>query len=372
MSSYGAQHSGWVTFGHTGAVRLLSRSQAAEKLSHAYLITGPDRVGRRTLALDLAKVVNCTPTGNLFGEMPDPPCGACPGCSRIERGIHSDVRVIDVHTPVDRPGSQAGDEEAESRRQRISIHHIHQLQREAALKPFEGRTRVFIIDGAELMSTEAANSLLKTLEEPSDDVLIVLIAPNKSSVEDTIVSRCQIVELRPVPTEEIEQFLVEKHGADEEQARLLARLSRGRPGWAIAALSDPTLAEIETQSADRIGGMVEGSLEDRFRYARDLGGQWWRDRDGVLAEIDRWSEWWRDVAMAKHGMSEQVVNIDRLEQISDLGARFSEADISTGIAAVEAARKALLANAIPRLALEVLALDTPVPQEAPVRAGRRN
>jgi DNA polymerase-3 subunit delta' len=281
------------------------------------------------------------------------------------------VRVIDVRTPVDRPGSQAGDDDSDSRRQRISIYHVHQIQREASLKPFEGRTRVFIIDGAELMSTEAANSLLKTLEEPSDDVLLVLIAPDKSALPATIVSRCQVLELRPVPVREIEQALVERHGADGEQALLLARLSRGRPGWAIAAISDPTLAEIETQSADRIGDMVEGSLEDRFRYARDLGNQWWRDRDGVLAEMGRWSEWWRDVAVAKHGMAEQVVNVDRLEQISGLAAKFDDDAIAAGIGAVESARKALLANAIPRLVLEVMALDMPVPNEAPAGA-RRN
>jgi hypothetical protein len=117
--------------------------------------------------------------------------------------------------------------------------------------------------------------------------------------------------------------------------------------------------------------MVEGSLEDRFRYARDLGNQWWRDRDGVLAEMGRWSEWWRDVAVAKHGMAEQVVNVDRIEQISGLAAKFDDDAIAAGIGAVESARKALLANAIPRLVLEVMALDMPVPNEAPAGA-RRN
>jgi DNA polymerase-3 subunit delta' len=347
---------------------MLDASHRMGRVSHAYLITGPEQVGRRTLALDLACLLNCDPQPDLFGETSKVDLSSCPQCARIRKGLHADVRTIDVSTVVrsDRqpPPDEAGDG---VRRQRISIEHIHDLQRDAALKPFEGRARVFIVDGAEDMSPEAANALLKTLEEPSPEVYIVLVASSPDALPETVVSRCQRIQLRPVKTGVIETALIERFSAEAELAGRLAKLSQGRPGWAISALQDPAVLELHTQTALRIVSVVSGGLEVRFKYARDLAGSFRRNREAVLNEMSRWLEWWRDVAVVKAGLSENAINSDWLRALQAIAAQLTEAEIADAAREVKSATAALRANAIPQLAIEVMVLGLPgatVPESA--------
>ncbi len=349
---------GWRTFGHDASVQMLDAANRTGRLSHAYLITGPDQVGRKTLAIDLACLVNCEPQPDLFGEAPVLDLASCPAAQRIRKGQHADVRVIDRSTPLKDDSAGSGGEGA-SERQNISINHVHELQREAALKPFEGKARVFILDDADELSAPAANALLKTLEEPSEDVFIVLIAPDADSLPETIVSRCQRIRLRAVSTDLIAEKLVDKFEADPEQAERLSRLSAGKPGWAISALQDPAVLELHAQTATRILSALSAGLEERFSYANELSGRFRRDRDGVLGELQRWLEWWRDIAVAKAGLPENVMNSNWLEAIDEIAKQLSEPQISQGANSVSGAIAALEANAIPRLALEVMALEMP-------------
>lgn len=361
---------GWKTFGHPGATRLLSRSSETGRLAHAYLITGPEKVGKRTLAVDMACMVNSEPVVDMFGEAPNIDLRTSHQAERIRRGIHSDVRIIDPNTELEKDVRSArpdGDESTdgdggpgESRgRKNISINHIRDLIRDSATKSFEGTNKVFIIDGAHRMSIEASNTLLKTLEEPSDDVLIVLTAPSAESLPETVVSRCQRIELRPVDPEVIESELVAQFEADEEQAQLLSRLSRGCPGWAIDALNDPTIIDAHNQAVLRFGGIITGNVEERFRYARQTGGQFWRDREAVSAEMQRWLEWWRDIAMMRHKLSENVTNVEWRDLLSEIAGELKEVQIAAAVTAIQNAQAALEANAMPQLTLEVLMLDLP-------------
>ncbi len=349
---------GWKTFGHDAAVQMLNAANMTGRLSHAYLITGPDGIGRRTLAIDFACLVNCDPQPDLFGDAPILDLASCPAAQRIRNGQHADVRLIDRSTPLkETPGTQG--ETGSGQRQNISINHIHELQRDAALKPFEGRSRVFIIDGAEELSEAAANALLKTLEEPSEDVYLVLVATDPESLPETIVSRCQRISLRPVTANVIAENLVNSYEADAQEAERLSRLASGRPGWAISALQDPAVLEVYTQTATRILTALAGDLEVRFSYASELAGRFRRDRDSVLAELSRWQQWWRDIAVAKSELPDLVINSDWLAEIQQIAGQLSEPDIVRGADAVGSARTALEANAIPQLALEVMALDMP-------------
>ena len=352
---------GWQTFGHPGAMRLLGGAISLGRVSHAYLITGAEQVGKRTLGMDIARAVNCTPSPDMFGEAPQPPCGRCGPCDRITRGLHADVRVIDVDTelPSADGASESGQGNAPRSRKNIRIEHIAELQREASLKPFEGRSRVFIIDGADAMSAEAANRLLKTLEEPAEDVMILLIASSAEQLPPTVVSRCQRVELRLVPGEEIERVLIERFGAEPENAAVLSRIARGRPGWAIDALNDPTAMDKRTQSAQRILSVLTGDIEVRFRYAREASAIFGRDRAAGTAEIEAWLGWWRDVAFAANGLEQHVVNADWLPSLSAVGSALRADELSAAVDAVERTLDALRANAMPRLALEVMMLDLP-------------
>ena len=352
---------GWQTFGHPGAIRLLAGAISLGRASHAYLVSGPEQVGKRTLAIDIARAVNCTPSTDLFGETPQPPCGRCESCDRIARGLHADIRVIDVDTELTSSEGGAGSDQGSSPRTRknIRIEHIAELQREAALKPFEGRRRVFIIDGAEAMSAEAANRLLKTLEEPAEDVMIVLVSSFTESLPPTVVSRCQRIELRLVPAQEIERALVDRFDAEPGEAATLSRIARGCPGWAIDALNDPTAMDKRTQSAQRILSVLTEDIEARFRYAREASSTFTRDRAAGMAEIEAWLDWWRDVAFAANGLDQHVVNADWLPSLSAVGKALDPVELSAAVEAVERTLDALRANAMPRLALEVMMLDLP-------------
>ena len=355
---------GWTTFGHPGATRLLSRSSETGRLAHAYLITGPDKVGKRTLAIDIACMVNSEAVIDMFGAADSIDLATSHQAERIRKGIHSDVRIIDVNTELEKDskgsGSGGDGEESSGRgRQNISINHIREMIRDSATKPFEGSSKVFIIDDAQRMTIEAANTLLKTLEEPADDTFIILTSPTDEALPETVVSRCQRIDLRPVDPEVIESELIERFEAEESQARSLSRLARGCPGWAIDALNDSTIVDGHNQAVLRFAEIVTGNIEERFRYARQTGGQFWRDRDAVLAEMQRWLEWWRDVAMMRHKLDDHVTNTEWAELLSEIASQLKKSQISAAVTSIQDATIALEANAVPQLTLEVLMLDLP-------------
>ena len=188
----------WQVVGQSRAVSLLQRSLENDSLAHAYLLVGPTHVGKMALALNLAQAVNCLAA--------DPPCGLCDACQKITSGKHADVQIIGLNS--------AGPTEDKPRAE-IGINQIREMQHSSSLPPFEGRYRVFIIDGAEFLSNEAANCLLKTLEEPvGGEVIFILLAANGAMLPATVVSRCQQLELHPLPTSQVEAVLKEQRGIE--------------------------------------------------------------------------------------------------------------------------------------------------------------
>ena len=332
----------WQTIGHEKAIRTLQRGLQEDRLSHAYLLVGPAQVGKMTLALDLARLVNCT------GE--DKPCGDCSQCRRVSDSLHTDVHVLGLEA------QKGGDGRT---RVQIGIDQVRTVQREASLKPYEGRYRVFIFDGAEHFSEEAANALLKTLEEPPDDVILVLLASDAGSLLPTLISRCTQLELRPLPFSRVADELEAKHGIDHTKAVEIARLSGGRLGWALEALSKPELLEQRSERIEIIENTVRGSLEDRFSFAAALASRFTRDRESVRRELALWLEWWRDVMVTKEGVPNLVTNLSKLDGVQATADALSSAQIAGAIAAINETAEHLERNVNPRLALEGLMLALP-------------
>ncbi len=231
----------WQVVGQDRAISLLQRSLEKEALAHAYLLVGPPHIGKMTLALDLAKAINCDAVA--------PPCGECTSCRRIALGKHADVQIIGL----------AGDGgSAETRSQtEISIDQIRQMQHSACLPPFEGRYKVFIIEGAELLSNEAANCLLKTLEEPEEKVVFLLLTAREELLPATIVSRCQRLELLPLAVGEVESALNSRWAVEQEKAGLLARLCHGCLGWALLAAPDDSWLKERSERMDQLLGVID-------------------------------------------------------------------------------------------------------------------
>ncbi len=332
----------WSVIGQDRAVSLLQRSLAAGSVAHAYLFVGPTRVGKTTLAINLAQALNCTG--------PEPPCGECVSCQKIASGKHADVHVTGLSHVEDSPDAKT--------RMEISIDQIRQLQHSASLPPFEGKHKVFIIDGAELLSIEAANCLLKTLEEPSERMVFILLTASERRLPATVISRCQRLELRPLKINEVEQTLLSQWGTEPQKARLLARLSRGCLGWAVSALDGELLPQ-RAEFLDKWLEITRGDYEERFSYAARLATQFSQNRESLQEKLDLWLEWWRDLLLAKLGLSEAVTNLDRLADIVDITSRYSLAQIRGFIDNIQAAAGQLKLNANPKLVLEVLMLSIP-------------
>ena len=329
----------WRTIGHDKAVNTLARAVRGGRISHAYLIVGPRHVGKMTLAVDLAQAVNC-----LAAEGP---CGECSQCKRIAEGLHADVQVL---APESQPNEDG------RRRVNISIDQVRQVQRDARLKPFEGSCRVVIIDGAESLSEETANSLLKILEEPPDGVILVLLATDASSVLPTITSRCKLLELRPLPLSLVAGELKTRFGVGDEE---VARVSGGRLGWALQAMEAPDLLEWRAERLAAIEVTLQGGLEARFAYAAYLASAFGENRDPARVELELWQGWWRDVLVIKAGGPEFVSNISRNETLTAVAAALSLPQIVRAVNMVREASDQLERNVNARLALENLMLSLP-------------
>jgi DNA polymerase-3 subunit delta' len=326
----------WNTIGHDGVVGLLRRSLDEGRLAHAYMITGPRHLGKMALAVDLAMAVNCT------GQ--ERPCGECTQCDRISRGLHTDVKVVEVD--IDKGVT-------------IKIDQVREMQREISLAPFEGASRVVIFDESERLSEDAANALLKTLEEPPDQVLMLLLASDTGAVAPTLSSRCQLLELKRVSGATIVDALIRNNGVEAPLADQIARIARGRPGWAFRAASDPEILENLSSKLEELEQIVAGDIEERFAHAAAIASAFGKDRVAGRGDLDMWLDWWRDLMLVKAGTPEFMTHVSRLEIMRAAAAKMTTAQIARAIAAIGETASLMERNVNSRLALEQLFLSLP-------------
>ncbi len=324
----------WQVIGQDKILSLLDYSLKTDAIAHAYLLVGPRHVGKGTLAINLAQALNC--------EGPEVPCGECRSCRRIREGKHTDVTPIGLDS-----------------RTEIGIDDIRGLQRLANLPPYEGKCKVFIIDEAEYLSTEAANSLLKILEEPPPRVVWLLLAAEEERLLPTIISRCQRLELKPVLSERVQEVLVNSYNVEADKAKLLSQLCHGRLGWALSALTDCDILEQRSQRIDGLVSLLTAGLEQRFAYAQELANQVSQNRKGGGEITEIWLDWWRDLMLIKGGCQEAIINVDYREVLEEQAGRLSLSKIKEFLTNLGLLQEAISRNVNPRLALEWLMLKLP-------------
>lgn len=341
----------WDIIGHEWAIAMLRQSLASRRDTHAYLFSGPAGVGKALLALRLAQALNCE-SGS------DTPCLACRACRRIERGIHPDVRVASMQTQA--ASLKASDA---ARQKDLRIDTIREWQRDMALRPYEGRRRVFILHDAERLNEEASNAMLKTLEEPPPFATLVLVA-NTLNLLPTITSRCQIVRLRPLPRPQIEQALREQAALEPEQAALLAAWSSGRIGWALRMAESPDEVQARHARLDELFALQAEGYSAAFRWAEQRSQEYRSGEQHTVFEwLDLWQGWWHDVLLVKAGCPEAATHIDRHGELERAANLRSLIDICRFVERIGEATQHLRENVNPQLALENLFLHLPPPHK---------
>jgi len=327
----GTQAHSWPVVGHDWAVHQLDRAIRNGRVRHAYLLTGPDQIGKTTLARSFAAALNCT------GE--EPPCGHCRSCTLTAKEAHPDVTLVE-------PGAGGST---------LKIDQVRDLQQTLALRPFEARYRVAILRNFHQAKPAAANALLKTLEEPSPNVILIMTARSADMLLPTIVSRCQPLHLRPLPLETVRTALETHWAAPPDVAQMLAQLSGGRIGWAIRALADPGEMELRNDSLEALDTILAGDRRERFALVNSMS----LEKAGLLAVLDIWQGFWRDVLLVASGSHAPITNADRAEQIAYLAKLTGRAGAERALAATRRTIDYLEKNANARLAMEVLLLDYP-------------
>ena len=323
----------WNLTGHEWAVDMLQKHIVHGSTRHAYLFSGPPGLGRRTLALRFAQALNC-PTPIQAGI----PCGVCRDCKQIESMKQADLTIVQS----DAEGSI------------LKVDQIREARKTLILKPYMSKYRVALFLRFHEANDNAANALLKTLEEAPSYAVLILTTDSPEQLLPTILSRCEVLRLRPSPIEQVQREL-EERGLENSRARLIAHISGGRMGYAIRLIENDTLLERREERLNDLLALLPASRVEKFAYADKLS----KDKDSMRQTITFWLSYWRDVLLRTAQAQTPLVNVDRNVEIEDLAERMDLSSARNVVGGLENALEKLERNVNPRLLAEVLLLDLP-------------
>ena len=326
-------NSNWDLTGHEWAVDMLKKHIIHGTTRHAYLLAGPPGLGRRTLAVRFAQALNC-PTPVETGIA----CGVCRDCKQIEFMKHADLTIV----------------QSDSEGGILKVDQIREARKTLILKPFMSKYRVALFLRFQEANDNAANALLKTLEEAPSYAVLILTADNPEQLLPTILSRCEVLRLRPLRVDDVQKALVGR-GVETSRARLIAHISGGRMGYAIRLIENDTLLERREERLNDLLTLLPASRVEKFAYADKLA----KDKDAMRQTISFWLSYWRDVMLRAAQAETPLVNVDRNLEIEDLAGRMDLPSARTVVGGLENALEKLERNVNPRLLAEVLLLDLP-------------
>jgi DNA polymerase III subunit delta' len=306
--------------GHDNSIALLNRTLASGNIANSYLFEGIEGCGKKMAAIAFVEAVFC---GGSEA------CGSCPSCRKIAAMQHPDLHLVEADGAF------------------IKIDQIRELQRELSLRPFEAQKKACIIDGAERLNPAAGNALLKTLEEPPGNALMILITANPDGVLPTVLSRCQRLHFAALPESAIETLLRER-GKEPEAARIAASLASGSMARALK-IGEESAMQGRKSFLERVASLSLGEITPLFNFAEELAG----DKENALESLVLLTSFLRDALLVRSNAC-GVVNTDLLPLVEQQAARFSGDDIMERIRHVAGTRRAIAGNVNARLALEVL------------------
>ena len=315
--------------GHEKQIETLRQSLVSGRLHQAYLFIGPDGIGKRTVGLALAQTIHCAELENDF-------CGACGSCRSIQTGNHADFRVVE---PL--PGKKD-----------ISIQQVRELEKALSLRSFSGRRKVAIIDHATLMNWPAQNALLKTLEEPPQGCVLILVASNAGGLLPTVRSRAVTLSFTPLPLQAIVRFLMSRKGKTREQAEILAALAMGSLG-AVSKMDNEKMIENRLEWMETLVSLRAGDYRAALNAAEALAG----NREETLKFLE-WAElWYRDLLTFRVAHApDKILNMDMLPQIEEHSARIEADDLFSLLSKTVEASQLIQRNLNRRMVIEDLLL----------------
>jgi DNA polymerase-3 subunit delta' len=315
--------------GQEKAIVFLKRAIANDKIAPAYLFTGIQGIGKTTTALAFALSLNCKNPVDGDG------CRICNFCKKMIGGNHPDLFII----------------EPDQDKKVIRIDQIREINRHLAFSPVIGRYRVIIIVPAEKMTDEAANAFLKTLEEPPPRNILILNARDPGDLLPTTVSRCQKVPFRPLPTEDIVNWLTREGNMDKGKARILTRLSEGSLGEAIALAKDDLLAN-RINWVNMLKSVINGSpdiLLDLAQKFSNLGKMKATNKklkdDRIALMLGIWKSWYRDMLLIKLGGTvDLILNSDLGNDCKKASTSYTVDGLIRSLAVIAKAEHDLMTN----------------------------
>ena len=323
----------WNLVGHEWAVDMLKKHVIHGTTRHAYLFAGPPGLGRRTLALRFAQALNCQTPIEL-----GIPCGECRDCRQIASMQHVDLTVT----------------HAEAEGGTMKVDQIREMRKTLTLKPYQSRFRVALFLRFQEANDSAANALLKTLEEAPSYAVLILTADNPEQLLPTIVSRCEVLRLRPLSIDEVQKALEDK-GYETRQSKLIAHISGGRFGYARNLLESDSLLEERDARLNDLHSLISASRVQKFAYADKLS----KDKDSMRQAILIWLSYWRDVMLRTAQAETPLVNVDRNLEIEDIAGRMDLSSVRLVVSGLESTLEKMDRNVNTKLLAEVLLLGLP-------------
>ncbi|RMD58888.1 hypothetical protein D6821_02465 [Candidatus Parcubacteria bacterium] len=354
----------WPLVGNQRVIDFLARSLINRRLANAYLFVGPDNLGKTTIAARFVQIILCNQyTANRGGDVP---CGVCPSCQKFQF-LSRKTSASDEQTAEDSaPATLHSDYyiiKSPRDKNNISIVQIRELIKNLGMSPFLSSYKVGIIKRAEYLSESAANTLLKTLEEPPVNSIIILVANQLEFLPPTIRSRCQIVEFKPVDSEAIYQYLTQEKGVARAEAKNLAYLSLGRPALAVKFLENADFAAKYKLWAEIFLAIIK-SDDYNFRLSRldDLTQREALDNAALARRrakriIEVWEGVSRDLFLTQMGHFPLVQHQFFLPEFKKLKNKFALSKILNVLALLKEGRAYLQANLSPKLVLENIVIS---------------
>jgi DNA polymerase-3 subunit delta' len=338
----------WPILGNGHIVDFLAKSLAGDEVSGTYIFTGPAKLGKHTIANFFAYSLLCEKRGSAKSL----PCGECPACRQhLTVDMQKDEESLaSIHADFHLLGRDKD-------KKNISVEQVREFIRILGMSSFLNSYKIGIIKHAETLSEEAANALLKTLEEPKDKVVIILITSDLEALPQTIVSRSQVLAFRPVKTDTIYDYLIKEHSVNRSQAKNLSRLALGRPALAVKFLEDKEFYEKYLKRVNVFMSFFGQDLNARFTAIAEILGEKASGQEAArIAKriLEVWHGLSRDLFLASFGQEDLVQHEIVLPEI--VKQKLTPTAMLNLDMSLRRAELYLKANVNPKLVLEQVAM----------------